>query len=47
MRQTESETIDNVTSLLDSEYVRERLLQAESPEAIVETLRAGMQVALD
>jgi tellurite resistance protein TerC len=47
MRQAESETVDSVTSLLESEYVRERLLQAESPEAIVETLRAGMQVALD
>jgi mannitol/fructose-specific phosphotransferase system IIA component (Ntr-type) len=47
MRQAESETVDSVTSLLESEYVRERLLQAESPEAIVETLRTGMQVALD
>ena len=47
MQQAESETVDSVASLLESEYVRERLLQAENPETIVETLRAGVQVALD
>jgi PTS system fructose-specific IIA component len=47
MQQAESETVDSVTSLLESEYVRERLLQAENPETIVETLREGVQAALD
>lgn len=47
LQQAESETVDSVTSLLESEYVRERLLQADSPETIVETLREGVQVALD
>jgi hypothetical protein len=47
MKQAESETVDSVASLLESEYMRERLLQAENPETIVETLREGVQVALD
>jgi mannitol/fructose-specific phosphotransferase system IIA component (Ntr-type) len=47
MKQAESETVDGVASLLESEYVRERLLQAETPETIMETLREGIQVALD
>ena len=47
MQQAESETVDSVASVLESEYVRERLLQAEDPETIVETLREGVQVALD
>jgi tellurite resistance protein TerC len=41
------EIVDSVASLLESEYVREHLLQAENPETIVETLREGVQVALD
>src|SRR5687767_8882212 len=47
MQQAESESVDSVVSLLESECVRERLLQAEDPDTIVETLRAGVQVALD
>ena len=47
MQQAERDTVDNVTSLLESEYVRERLLQAETPEAIVKTMRTGVHVALD
>lgn len=47
MRQGESQAVDSVASLLESEYVRERLLQAENPETIVEALREGMHVAVD
>lgn len=47
MRQAETEVLESVASLMESEYVRERLLQAETPALIMETLREGMQVALD
>ena len=47
MRQVQAEVVESVTSLMESEYVRERLLQAETPAMIIETLREGMQVALD
>jgi hypothetical protein len=32
---------------MESDYLRERLLQAETPTAMLEALREGMQVALD
>jgi hypothetical protein len=46
MRQVQAEVVESVTSLMESEYVRERLLEAETPAMIVETLREG-QVGLD
>lgn len=47
MRQVQAEVVESVASLMESEYVRERLLQAETPAMIIETLREGMQVAFD
>ena len=47
MRHVQAEVVEGVTSFMESEYVRERLLQAETPAMIIETLREGMQVALD
>ena len=47
MRHVQAEIVESVTSLMESEYVRERLLQAETPAMIIETLREGTQVALD
>ena len=35
------------TLLHESEYVRERLATAESPEEVIEAIRAGEQAALD
>jgi tellurite resistance protein TerC len=37
---------DNVRSLMESEYLRERLLQADRPEVVVDALREGVQVGL-
>jgi tellurite resistance protein TerC len=47
MRHAESEVVEGLASLMESEYLRERLLQAETPALIMETMREGMQVALD
>ncbi|MBC7822249.1 MAG: PTS sugar transporter subunit IIA [Planctomycetaceae bacterium] len=36
-----------IAGLFKSEYVTERLRKAQTPEAIIEAIRAGQQVALD
>jgi mannitol/fructose-specific phosphotransferase system IIA component (Ntr-type) len=43
----EGEIAEGVGSLADSDYLRERLLQADKPETIIQTLRAGTDIALD
>jgi mannitol/fructose-specific phosphotransferase system IIA component (Ntr-type) len=45
MHHVESEVVEGLASLMESEYLRERLLQAETPAAVMETLHEGMQVA--
>jgi hypothetical protein len=42
----QAEIRESVSSLMESDYLRERLLQSEDPVAIVEALREGVQVAL-
>jgi hypothetical protein len=32
---------------MESDYLRERLLQADTPETIIQTLREGIDMALD
>jgi hypothetical protein len=34
-------------SLMESDYLRERLLQADKPQMIIDAIREGIQVALD
>jgi hypothetical protein len=42
----QAEIRDSLDSLMESDYLRERLLQSEDASAIVEALREGVQVAL-
>jgi tellurite resistance protein TerC len=44
---SQAEIRDSVSSLMDSDYLRERLLQADKPNMIIDALREGIQVALD
>jgi tellurite resistance protein TerC len=37
----------DIVGLFESEYVVERLHKAETPEEVIETIRAGQQIALD
>ncbi len=37
----------DIAALFDSEYVTERLRKARTPEALIEAIRAGQQVAID
>jgi tellurite resistance protein TerC len=37
----------DIVGLIESEYVAERLHKAETPEAVIEAIRAGQQIALD
>ncbi len=39
--------IANINGLFKSEYVSERLRKAQTPEAVIEAIHAGQQVALD
>jgi mannitol/fructose-specific phosphotransferase system IIA component (Ntr-type) len=47
MEHVQGEIRDNVASLMESDYLRERLLQAETPTTMLDAVREGMQVALD
>jgi mannitol/fructose-specific phosphotransferase system IIA component (Ntr-type) len=47
MVQKEGEIAEGVGSLMESDYLRERLLQADTPETIIQTLREGIDMALD
>ena len=37
----------NINGLFKSQYVSERLRKAQTPEAVIEAISAGQQVALD
>ena len=43
----QSRLIANINGLFKSQYVSERLRKAQSPEAVIEAIHAGQQVALD
>ena len=43
----QSRLIANINGLFKSQYVSERLRKARSPEAVIEAIHAGQQVALD
>jgi tellurite resistance protein TerC len=45
MQHAESDMVEGIASLMGSDYLRERLLQAETPALVVEAVREGMQVA--
>jgi tellurite resistance protein TerC len=38
---------ESISSLMESDYLRERLLQADKPQMIIDAIREGIQVALD
>lgn len=37
----------DIAGLFESEYVTERLRKAQTPEAVMEVIRAGEEVAID
>ena len=43
----QSRLIANIHGLFKSQYVSERLRKAQTPEAVIEAIHAGQQVALD
>ncbi len=43
----QSRLIANINGLFKSEYVSERLRKAQTPDAVIEAIHAGQQVALD
>jgi tellurite resistance protein TerC len=47
MARTQPRLLSDIAGLLDSEYVAERLRKAETPEAVIEAIRAGQEVAID
>jgi mannitol/fructose-specific phosphotransferase system IIA component (Ntr-type) len=47
MARIQPRLLADIVGLIDSEYVTERLRKAETPEEIIEAIRAGQQVVLD
>jgi tellurite resistance protein TerC len=47
MARIQPRMLADIVGLIDSEYVTERLHHAESPEDVIEAIRAGQQVVLD
>jgi tellurite resistance protein TerC len=47
MARTQPRVLADLADLCESDYVTERLRSAETPEEVIETIRAGQQVALD
>jgi tellurite resistance protein TerC len=43
----QSRLLANINALFKSEYVSERLRKSQSPDAVIEAIRAGQQVSLD
>ncbi len=43
----QSRLLANINALFRSEYVSERLRKSQSPDAVIEAIRAGQQVSLD
>jgi mannitol/fructose-specific phosphotransferase system IIA component (Ntr-type) len=47
MARIQPRLLADIAGLFDSEYVTERLRKAQTPEAVIEAIRAGQEVALD
>jgi tellurite resistance protein TerC len=47
MARIQPRLLADIVGLIDSEYVTERLHHAETPEEVIEAIRAGQQVVLD
>lgn len=47
MARIQPRLLADIAGLIESEYVADRLREASTPEEVIETIRAGQQVALD
>jgi tellurite resistance protein TerC len=47
MPRIQARLLADIAGLFDSEYVTERLRKAQTPEAVIEAIRAGQEVAVD
>jgi tellurite resistance protein TerC len=47
MARMQPRLLADIGGLLESDYVTERLRKADTPEAVIEAIRAGQQVAVD
>lgn len=47
MPRAQTRLLADIAGLFDSEYVAERLRKAQTPEAVIEVIRAGQEVATD
>ena len=47
MARIQPRLLADIVGLIESEYVADRLREASTPEEVIETIRAGQQVALD
>ena len=47
MARIQPRLLADITGLIESEYVTQRLKNAERPKEIIETIRDGQQIVLD